>query len=119
LSARDREEDRIKGLLVGGDDYLVKPFSLKELHARIIAHLRREQRNDTVVKKHIYFGQLMIDLDGHEVYIQDKKIPFTAREFQIIELLSLHPGQVFSREQIYEKLWGFDAFGDSSTVTEH
>ena len=119
LSARDREEDRIKGLLVGGDDYLVKPFSLKELHARIIAHLRHEQRNDTVVKKHIYFGQLMIDLDGHEVYIQDKKIPFTAREFQIIELLSLHPGQVFSREQIYEKLWGFDAFGDSSTVTEH
>ena len=119
LSARDREEDRIKGLLVGGDDYLVKPFSLKELHARIIAHLRREQRNDTVVKKHIYFGQLMIDLDGHEVYIQDKKVPFTAREFQIIELLSLHPGQVFSREQIYEKLWGFDAFGDSSTVTEH
>ena len=119
LSARDREEDRIKGLLVGGDDYLVKPFSLKELHARIIAHLRREQRNDTVVKKHIYFGQLMIDLDGHEVYIQDKKVPFTAREFQIIELLSLHPGQVFSSEQIYEKLWGFDAFGDSSTVTEH
>ena len=119
LSARDREEDRIKGLLVGGDDYLVKPFSLKELHARIIAHLRRQQRNDTLVKKHIYFGQLMIDLDGHEVYIQDKRIPFTAREFQIIELLSLHPGQVFSREQIYEKLWGFDAFGESSTVTEH
>lgn len=118
LSARDREEDRIKGLLVGGDDYLVKPFSLKELHARIIAHLRREQRHE-LEKKHVLFGQLIIDLEGHEVYFQDKRIPFTAREFQIIELLSLHPGQVFSREQIYEKLWGFDAFGDSSTVTEH
>lgn len=119
LSARDSEEDRIKGLLVGGDDYLVKPFSMKELHARVVAHIRREQRQSGQDKKHLYFGHLMIDLDGYEVYYQNEKIAFTTKEFQIIELLSLHPGQVFSREQIYERLWGYDAEGDSSTVTEH
>lgn len=119
LSARDQEEDRIKGLLVGGDDYLVKPFSMKELHARLVAHIRREQRQSGQYMKHLYFGELMIDLDGHEVWIQNERITFTMTEFQIIELLSLHPGQVFSREQIYEKLWGYEAEGDSSTVTEH
>lgn len=119
LSAKDREEDRIKGLLVGGDDYLVKPFSMKELHARLTAHIRRERRLDHQYKKHLYFGDLIIDLEGHEISLHDKCIAFTMKEFQIIELLALHPGQVFSREQIYEKLWGYDAEGDSSTVTEH
>lgn len=119
LSAKDREEDRIKGLLVGGDDYLVKPFSMKELHARLTAHIRRERRLDHQYKKHLYFGDLIIDLDGHEISLQNERITFTMKEFQIIELLALHPGQVFSREQIYEKLWGYDAEGDSSTVTEH
>lgn len=119
LSAKDREEDRIKGLLVGGDDYLVKPFSMKELHARLTAHIRRERRLDYQYKKHLYFGDLIIDLDGHEISLQNERITFTMKEFQIIELLALHPGQVFSREQIYEKLWGYDAERDSSTVTEH
>lgn len=119
LSAKDREEDRIKGLLVGGDDYLVKPFSMKELHARLTAHMRRERRLGHQHKKHLYFGDLIIDLEGHEISLHNQSITFTMKEFQIIELLALHPGQVFSREQIYEKLWGYDAEGDSSTITEH
>ena len=61
----------------------------------------------------------MIDVDGHEIYYQNQEILFTTKEFDIIEFLTLHPGQVFSREQIYEKLWGYEAEGDSATVTEH
>ena len=119
LSARASEADRIKGLFVGGDDYLVKPFSMKELHARVVAHLRREHRQNCLIRKHLYFDHLMVDLDGYEIYYQNQKISFTTKEFEIIEFLSLHPGQVFSREQIYEKLWGYEAEGDASTVTEH
>lgn len=119
LSAKDREEDRIQGLLVGGDDYLIKPFSMKELHARVIAHLRREQRQVSLNRKQLYFGYLMIDLDSYEVHYRNQKIPFTLKEFELIQLFVLHPGQVFSREQIYEQIWGYEAEGDSSTVTEH
>lgn len=119
LSARASEADRIKGLFVGGDDYLVKPFSMKELHARVIAHLRREHRQHGLTRKHLYFGHLIIDIDGREIYYQNQEISFTTKEFDIIEFLALHPGQVFSREQIYEKLWGYEAEGDSSTITEH
>lgn len=119
LSARTSEEDRVKGLLVGGDDYVIKPFSMRELHARIMAHLRHEQRRMRKVAKNLYFGNLMIDLEGYSVYYEQEEIPFTTKEFELIKLLALHAGQVFSREQIYEKIWGYDAEGDSATVTEH
>lgn len=119
LSARGSEEDRIKGLLIGGDDYLVKPFSMKELHARIMAHLRHEQRRARKPSKQLFFGNLRIDVEGYAVFYQNQKIAFTTKEFELIKLLALHAGQVFSREQIYEKIWGYDAEGDASTVTEH
>ncbi|GIN41719.1 response regulator transcription factor [Heyndrickxia sp. FSL K6-6286] len=119
LSAKHSEEDRIKGLMVGGDDYLTKPFSLKELHARIIAHLRREHRVAEETKKCLYFGNLMIDLEGYEVYYLNERLSFTSKEFEMIQFLALHPGQVFSRESMYERIWGYDAEGDSSTITEH
>lgn len=120
LSAKDSETDRIKGLAVGGDDYLVKPFSMRELKARLTAHLRREQRS--VHKQHqavLHYGDLTIDLKSYRLFYREHPVPLTSREFQIVQLLTLHPGQVFSREQIYEKIWGFDAVGDSATVTEH
>lgn len=123
LSAKQSEADRIKGLALGGDDYIIKPFSLKELLARIDAHLRRERRaiylNEKEKRTLLTFKNLSIDLKARLVYINGKLVSFTKREFDIIELLSLHPGQVFSKEQIYEKVWGYDADGDSSTVTEH
>ncbi|MBA4550097.1 response regulator transcription factor [Thermoactinomyces intermedius] len=119
LSARQSETDRIKGLAVGGDDYLIKPFSIRELKARVHAHLRREKRQSHKQETILRFGKLEIDLSGHQVNVEDKEISLTRREFEILEFLALHPGQVFSREQIYEKVWGYDATGDDTTITEH
>lgn len=120
LSACQSEVDRIKGLAAGGDDYLLKPFSLAELKARIHAHLRREQRIHTQKEQGILrFQALTIDCKGHAVSCNGHNLTLTNKEFQIVELLALHQGQVFSREQIYEKLWGLDADGDDSTITEH
>ncbi len=120
LSACQSEVDRIRGLAAGGDDYLLKPFSLAELKARIHAHLRREQRIHTHKEQGILrFPALTIDFKGHAVTCNGHNIALTNKEYQILELLAMHQGQVFSREQIYEKLWGFDAEGDDSTITEH
>ncbi|UNK18996.1 response regulator transcription factor [Paenibacillus sp. N3/727] len=120
LSACQSETDRIQGLAAGGDDYLLKPFSLAELKARIHAHLRREKRVHTQREQGMLrFQSLVIDCKGHSVSYNGQNIALTNKEFMIVELLSLHQGQVFSREQIYEKVWGFDAEGDDSTVTEH
>lgn len=119
LSAKESENDRIKGLVVGGDDYIVKPFSIKELKARVEAHLRRERRTTIDNKSKISFGDLTLDINSREVFYKNQEIYLTAREFDIVEMLALHTGQVFSKEQIYEKIWGYDAEGDSSTVAEH
>lgn len=120
LSARDTEADRVKGLALGGDDYLVKPFGVKELRARIHAHLRREERPRSVSRRvKLRFGALHLDLQGHRVQVNDDNLPLTPREFAIVSLLALHPGQVFAKEQIYDRVWGIDGLGDASTVTEH
>ncbi|GAB7388053.1 response regulator transcription factor [Bacillaceae bacterium] len=123
LSAKQAEADKIRGLALGGDDYLVKPFSLRELLARIDAHLRREQRAAFLSHSHpktwIRFGKMAIDLRSRQVQIDGHLLPLTKKEFDIVELLSLHAGQVFSKEQIYEKVWGYDAESDAATVAEH
>ncbi|MFA5536278.1 MAG: response regulator transcription factor [Bacillota bacterium] len=123
LSAKQSETDKIKGLNLGGDDYIVKPFGLKELIARVEANLRREKRslyiNAENKRSKLYFGELSIDLRGRAVKIGDRDIALTKCEYDIVELLALHPGQVFSRDHIYEKLWGYDSEGDSATVVEH
>lgn len=120
LSALQSEFDKIKGLAIGGDDYLTKPFSIRELKVRVQAHLRRERRIASGKNRaFLRFGNLAIDLKGHEIYYDNQQIIFTRREFDIIELLVLHPGIVFSKEQIYEKIWGYDAMGDSAGVAEH
>lgn len=120
LTAKSEEESMIKGLAVGGDDYISKPFSVRQLKMRVLAHIRREKRNSNVNhKNYLSFDGLTLDLNGREVKYKDKIISFTKREFDIMELLALSPGQTFSKEQIYEKVWGYDAEGDSSTVAEH
>lgn len=123
LSARQSEVDRVRGLSIGGDDYIVKPFGLRELLARIDANLRREKRVRTVgadgSRSWLQFGKLGIDIKGRAVRIDASPIELTRLEYDIVELLALHRGQVFSREQIYEKIWGYDAVGDSSTVVDH
>ncbi|BCJ94649.1 DNA-binding response regulator [Anaerocolumna cellulosilytica] len=123
MSARQSEADRVRGLTLGGDDYIVKPFTLRELMARIEANLRREQRAHYVNKEQkrtkLYFGILELNLIERTLTINNQNIILTRREYDIVEFLGMHSGQVFSREQIYEKIWGYDADGDSNTVVEH
>jgi two-component system, OmpR family, lantibiotic biosynthesis response regulator NisR/SpaR len=120
LTARLAETDRIHGLAVGGDDYLVKPFSLRELKARVHAHLRREARARSAEDKSLLqFGSLVISLKDREVTVNHQAVPLTPKEFEIVRLLAMHPGQVFSKEQIYDKIWGLEATGDIATVAEH
>lgn len=117
LTARTEEEDRVNGLLSGGDDYILKPFSLKELEARITAHLRRGEREKTR-KAYKFHGELAIDYTAKRVQIGQKNLELTKLEYGIIEFLSMNPGQVFDRERIYERVCGYDAEGDSRVITE-
>lgn len=118
LSARIEDADKVKGFSVGGDDYIVKPFSLVELEARVNAHLRREARH--VFETKVQFsGNLTIDYRERSISFDDKNIPLAKKEFDIVELLSQNPGQVFDKERIYERVWSYDSIGDSSVVAEH
>lgn len=118
LTARDEDADKISGFQAGGDDYIAKPFSLQELGARVEAHLRREMRSQT--KTSVRFSEdLTIDYSARALYIHDVQIPLAKKEFDIIELLSMHPGMVFDRERIFEKVWGLDGEGDSAVIAEH
>ncbi|WP_435922942.1 response regulator transcription factor [Paenibacillus sp. DYY-L-2] len=120
LSACQEEADRIKGLVVGGDDYLVKPFSLSELKARVHAHLRRERRKaDNRETEILRFGDLTIDFNRRSVRIRGQEIQLTAKQFDIVWLLAINEGHVLSRDHIYEKVWGLEADGEDTTVTEH
>ena len=118
LTARIEDADKVKGFSVGGDDYIVKPFSLVELEARVKAHLRRETRHsfNTQIK---FIDDLTIDYVERCIFYKGNKISLAKKEFDIVELLSVNSGQVFDRERIYEKIWGYDSEGDSSVVAEH
>ena len=118
LTARVEEQDRINGLMTGGDDYIIKPFSLDELNARVTAHLRREARRTRKDSLRIA-GELVIHYSRRCVYCGEENLGLTRTEFDIVELLSMHPSQVFDRERIYESVWGYDSEGDSSVVAEH
>jgi two-component system, OmpR family, lantibiotic biosynthesis response regulator NisR/SpaR len=118
LTAKVTEQDRINGLMIGGDDYIMKPFSIEELGARVTAHLRREARNSK--KETVKFtGELTMNFSERCVYYQDEVVSLTKTEYDILEFLCMNKGQVFSKERIYEKLWGYDSEGDSNIVTEH
>lgn len=117
LTAKAEEDDRVDGLLSGGDDYITKPFSLKELDARITAHLMREQRR-SLPSSCLFRDGLIIDYAAKTVQIAGSYTEFTRAEYGIIEFLSLNPGIVFDRDRIYEKVCGYDAEGDSRVITE-
>ncbi len=117
LTSRVTEQDKILGLQAGGDDYITKPFSIAELTARVEAHLRREKRSAHRNVK--VYGDLVIDYSGRSVYFLDDRIPFSKKEFDVIEFLSLNEGQVFTREVLYERIWGYLADGNSDVIKEH
>ena len=116
LTAKIEDNDKIMGLTIGADDYITKPFGVGELLARVEAHLRREQR-----EKHssLNLGNIRFDLSSNQVFVKEEEIHLTKSEYQISKLLAKRKGQVFSREQIYEMIFGFDGIGDSSAISEH
>ena len=118
LTARVEDHDKLLGFGSGGDDYVVKPFSIEELGARVAAHLRRERRQKTAPAVRLE-GDGVIDYSARVFYWKNKAISFAPKEFDIIELLSTYAGQVFDKERIYESVWGYDSDGDSAVVAEH
>ncbi len=120
LSAKNDELDKILGLAVGGDDYVTKPFSPKEIVYRVKAQLRRvEYKQAPIQEFSIKIGELMIDIDGCRVMKNDKEIGLTAREFEILRYLAENLGRVISRERLYEIVWGEDSFGCDNTMMVH
>ncbi|WHY02146.1 response regulator transcription factor [Neobacillus sp. DY30] len=122
VTAKKEEIDKIRGLGLGADDYLVKPFSPNEMVARVKAHLSRYER---LSMKHppesqgIYIRGLFIDRSSRRVFVNNKEITLTTKEFDVLTFLALNPEQVFSKDHLFERIWGFDSTGDVSTVTVH
>ena len=110
--------DKIKGFQVGADDYIVKPFDLDELGARVAAHIRRENRRQAQSTLR-FFSDMVIDYSKREVSVCGEKIALSKKEFDIVELLSINAGQVFDRERIYDLVWGLEGDGNSDTIMEH
>ncbi|MGE5377333.1 MAG: response regulator [Bacteroidota bacterium] len=128
LTARDDEIDRVVGLEVGADDYLTKPFSMRELMARVKAQLRRsrllrEELGKTVeaqsTQEKLVFGDLVVNLTRREVTLRDEPLPLKPQEYELLLFFAEHRGQMLSREFILERVWGWDFIGDSRTVDVH
>ena len=124
VTARKEDIDKIRGLSVGADDYIVKPFSPNELVARVRAHLARYQRLMAAAAAHVpkaelIHGSLRLLPDERRVFLAGQEVHLPNREFELLEFFLTHPAQVFSKEEIFEALWGAEAVGDISTVVVH
>jgi DNA-binding response OmpR family regulator len=120
LTARGEEEERIVGLSLGADDYIVKPFSPRELAARVAAVLRRvEESSGDVDQKVLSFDGLRIDPNTREILVRGEPRTLTAREFDLLHHLASNPGRVYTRDQLMEMVWGYTFSADTSTVTVH
>lgn len=123
LTAKAEEIDRIVGLEVGADDYVTKPFSPRELVARVRAVLRRPHRGEppttAAIPQRQRFGDLAIDQERHEVTLLGQPVGLTALEYALLTTLAAHPGRVFTRDQLLEQVWGTDYFGDDHVVDVH
>ena len=121
VSARQEDVDKIRGLGLGADDYIVKPFSPGELVARVKSHLSRYQQltGQETGRQLLQRGELSIDREGHRVYLKGKEIPMPNKEFSLLLFLAENPGVVFSKETLFERIWGEDSLGDTATVSVH
>ena len=116
LTARDEEVDRVVGLELGADDYITKPFSVRELMARVKAVLRRVTPGETTTAAVHHVGPLEVDTLSREVRLGDVPLPLTRLEFDLLETLARHAGQVLSREQLLDQVWSYDYYGDTRAV---
>ena len=127
LTARDDEIDRVIGLEIGADDYITKPFSMRELLARVKAHLRRERliraevgaTQDTVRQEVLEFGNLVLDLTRREARLNAAPLPLTPKEFELLLFLARHRGQALTRELLLQRVWGWEFSGGTRTVDVH
>lgn len=121
LTAKAEEADRVLGLESGADDYVTKPFSPRELVARVRAVLRRVENTfgDEGEKETLTLGPIKMDLRQHKALVHNKEVDLTPKEFDLLHLLISHPGRAFSREYLLENLWGYEFFGDTRTVDVH
>lgn len=122
VTAKKEEIDKIRGLGLGADDYLVKPFSPNEMVARVKAHLSRYERLSMKQKPETFtldIRGLSIDRSDRRVLVNNQEVTFTTKEFDVLTFLAMNPNQVFSKEHLFERIWGYDSSGDISTVTVH
>lgn len=119
LTAKGETFDKVLGLELGADDYMVKPFDTKELVARVKAVLRRSETKDMQAKKEIVYPNLTINLSNYEMKLAGEIVEVPPKELELLYFLSSNPNRVFTREQLLEEVWGFDYFGDSRTVDVH
>ncbi|ETI68473.1 response regulator transcription factor [Neobacillus vireti] len=121
VSAKKEEIDKIRGLGLGADDYMTKPFSVGELVARVKAHLARYDRlmTDNQMRQidEVQIRGIRIDKLSRKVYVNETEVQFTSKEFDLLLFLTIHPNRVFSKDELFEKIWGLDSMGDNATVT--
>mgnify|MGYP004517359113 CR=1 FL=1 len=120
LTAKDETFDKVMGLEIGADDYISKPFEMKEVIARIHAVLRRTAQKEEAPKTHVLrFDNLVIDMDAYQVEIRGERVELPPKELELLNYLASHPNRVFTRNQLLDDVWGFEYFGDSRTVDVH
>ena len=123
VSAKKEELDKIRGFGLGADDFVTKPFSPNELVARAKAHLARYERftngNQPKNNDSIQIRELSINTSSHRVFVHDKEVMLTAKEFEVLVFMANHPNRVFSKDQLFERIWGLESNGDIATVTVH